>query len=353
MAPRETALDNDTTSSPSCDASMGLDLDANAAFVNLDNLRQSEVAADVTRTMPDIARDHAPAVGGRLDRVGMGRIEMPVLVAFLGGEPRPIPARIDVYVDLADPGAKGVHMSRMFLAVERHFRTVALTPESLEPLLRTLVTSHQGLSESAYVSVQFDWMDERPALRSKNVGFRTYPVTLRGTLDGSGFKAETRTVITYSSTCPCSAALARQLIQEQFERDLLAGMPLTREAILGWLGSEKGIVATPHSQRSTATVWIAHRDPRAAMSVHAIIERAESAIATAVQAAVKREDEQAFALLNGQNLMFCEDAARRLAAAFDLEEVADYRLEATHFESLHPHDAVAVTTRGIEGGYKP
>jgi GTP cyclohydrolase I len=34
-----------------------------------------------------------------------------------------------------------------------------------------------------------------------------------------------------------------------------------------------------------------------------------------VQTAVKRADEQAFALANGQNLMFCEDAARRLHLA--------------------------------------
>ena len=31
---------------------------------------------------------------------------------------------------------------------------------------------------------------------------------------------------------------------------------------------------------------------------------------------MKREDEQAFALLNGQNLMFCEDAARRMRLEF-------------------------------------
>jgi GTP cyclohydrolase I len=346
-------LDNDNSRTASHDTSLGIDLETSDALLNHDGVRATLAPLAGPRAMPDVASEHAPTVGGRLDRVGMGRIEMPVLVAFLGGAPRPIPARIDVYVDLADPGAKGVHMSRMFLAVERHFREVPLSPESLEPLLRRLVESHEGLSESAYVSVEFDWMDERPALRSQNVGFRTYPVTLRGTLDGNGYKAETRTVVTYSSTCPCSAALARQLIQEQFERDLAAGLPLTREAVLGWLGSERGIVATPHSQRSTATLWIAHRDPRAPMSVHAIIERAEAAIATAVQAAVKREDEQAFALLNGQNLMFCEDAARRLAAAFEVDAVGDFRIEATHFESLHPHDAVAITTRGVPGGYRP
>ena len=43
-----------------------------------------------------------------------------------------------------------------------------------------------------------------------------------------------------------------------------------------------------------------------------LVDLVENSLKTPVQAAVKREDEQEFARLNGQNLMFCEDAARRL-----------------------------------------
>jgi GTP cyclohydrolase I len=69
---------------------------------------------------------------------------------------------------------------------------------------------------------------------------------------------------------------------------------------------------------------------------------------------VKREDEQAFARLNGQNLMFCEDAARRMQSALQADErIADFWLRASHFESLHAHDAVAVAVKGVEGGYGP
>src|SRR5690606_39618955 len=70
------------------------------------------------------------------------------------------------------------------------------------------------------------------------------------------FAVELAVDVTYSSTCPCSAALARQLIQEQFEADFAAGKPLDREAVLAWLGSEQGIRATPHSQRSVAEVKV-------------------------------------------------------------------------------------------------
>jgi len=73
---------------------------------------------------------------------------------------------------------------------------------------------------------------------------------------------------------------------------------------------------------------------------------------TPVQAAVKREDEQAFALLNGANLMFCEDAARRIQSTLERDErILDFHVRATHQESLHPHDAVAYATKGVAGGY--
>ncbi|MBL8273040.1 MAG: GTP cyclohydrolase I FolE2, partial [Xanthomonadales bacterium] len=83
-----------------------------------------------------------------------------------------------------------------------------------------------------------------------------------------------------------------------------------------------------------------------------LIDLAEGALKTPVQAAVKRVDEQAFALLNGANLMFCEDAARRLQQALDADErVADFWVRASHYESLHPHNAVAVASKGVAGGY--
>jgi GTP cyclohydrolase I len=71
-----------------------------------------------------------------------------------------------------------------------------------------------------------------------------------------------------------------------------------------------------------------------------------------VQAAVKREDEQEFARLNGANLMFCEDAGRKLKAALEADErLRDYRVEAVHVESLHPHNAVSIVVKGIPGGF--
>ena len=83
-----------------------------------------------------------------------------------------------------------------------------------------------------------------------------------------------------------------------------------------------------------------------------LIGRVEYALGTPVQTAVKREDEQAFALANGGNLMFCEDAARRIQKALDADlRLSDFHIRVEHQESLHPHDAVAYASKGVAGGY--
>jgi GTP cyclohydrolase I len=62
---------------------------------------------------------------------------------------------------------------------------------------------------------------------------------------------------------------------------------------------------------------------------------------------VKREDEQAFAELNGANPIFVEDAVRLLCDSFESDaRIGDFRVVASHQESLHSHDAVSILTKG-------
>jgi GTP cyclohydrolase I len=76
-------------------------------------------------------------------------------------------------------------------------------------------------------------------------------------------------------------------------------------------------------------------------------------LSTETQVMVRREDEQAFAELNGANVKFVEDAARLLYAQLNEEpKIIDFRVVCSHFESLHSHDAVAVLCRGVDGGFR-
>lgn len=307
---------------------------------------------NLARVMPDIANEAKPLAAGQLDWVGMGEIEVPVRLVGGDGVVVSSAAHVDAFVDLKRPEARGIHMSRLYLHVDRMLGSEPLSPCSLRRLLKDFLDSHADLSERAMVRIRFDHLLRRKALVSDNSGWKRYPVTLTATLERGQFALELGLSVVYSSTCPCSAALARQLIQEQFQRDFAAGDALDYGAVLQWLGSEQGIVATPHSQRSTAEVKVRLQPSFEAFPIVEIIDRIEDALKTPVQTAVKREDEQAFARLNGANLMFCEDAARRIQKALDADErIADFWLRASHFESLHPHNAVAEASKGVPGGY--
>ena len=126
----------------------------------------------------------------------------------------------------------------------------------------------------------------------------------------------------YSSTCPCSLELS-----EHARR--------TRNQI-----------ATPHSQRSVARVSV-ELVGGAVLWFEDLVDLCNAAIPTETQVMVKREDEQAFAELNGANPIFVEDAVRLLCEQLDGEpRIGDFRVVASHQESLHSHDAVSILTVG-------
>jgi GTP cyclohydrolase I len=285
-------------------------------------------------TLPDIAAQ-ASRQALPLEWVGMCGIALPVL--FDGQR---LSAKADAGVSLDDGEARGIHMSRLYLALEM-LEQENLTPALLRKVLQSFLKTHEGLSNSAYLKIHTDLLLKRPALVSPLAGWKTYPVSIEARLKNAMFHVELKIDVPYSSTCPCSAALSRQLIQQQFVDDF-ANKPLQHADVLTWLGSTKGIVATPHSQRSTARLRLRVDDYLDDLPLIAIINDAEAALGTAVQTAVKRADEQAFALANGQNLMFCEDAARRLNLALKRSPgINAFHIRVVHAESLHAHDAVA------------
>ena len=287
-------------------------------------------------TLPDIAAQ-ASRQALPLDWVGMCGIALPILL-----DGKRLSATADAGVSLDDGEARGIHMSRLYLALEM-LEQQDLQPALLLQVLQRFLDSHEGLSHSAYLRIHTDLLLKRPALVSPLAGWKSYPVSIEARLEKQMFHVELKIDVTYSSTCPCSAALARQLIQQQFIDDF-ADTSLQHEDVLAWLGSAKGIIATPHSQRSTAQLLVALQAGQPTLPLTELIDHAEAALGTAVQTAVKRADEQAFALANGQNLMFCEDAARRLNLALQRSiAVQAFHVKVIHAESLHAHDAVAET----------
>ena len=166
---------------------------------------------------------------------------------------------------------------------------------------------------------------KRRALKSDSLkGWRSYPVFYEGHLLANN-KVELIMGfwITYSSTCPCSASLARALIQKKFQKDFSIKTNsslkkpekqslVDKQKIFQWLGKESSISATPHAQKSQAFIKL--KVKKEEQSFMALINKVEKALGTPVQTAVKKVDEQEFARLNSENLMFSEDAVRRIKA---------------------------------------
>lgn len=299
------------------------------------------IHSNTPRRLPDVAFD-AAAAARPLDWVGMSNIALPLRVASGQGEPVQVAASVDVSVDLRDADARGIHMSRMYLQLQDAFASETLTPAGLRRVLQALIEGQGGISSAARLVLRYEQLLLRPALASANAGWKRYPVEIDATLREGHLHLGLRFAVEYSSTCPASAALSRQLNAERFIEDFAAAHPLSTAVVGEWLASERGLAATPHAQRSRADIRVELRPAFDELPLNSLIDAIEQALGTPVQTAVKREDEQAFARLNAENLMFCEDAARRVAAALSVDPRIDrYQAQVAHFESLHAHDAVA------------
>ncbi|MFT6387295.1 MAG: GTP cyclohydrolase I [Cellvibrionaceae bacterium] len=305
--------------------------------------------------MPDVAANQPAQQNGTLDWVGMSRIALPLAIKDDQLGNYKANAFVETYVNLINPHVKGIHMSRLYLLLAEFAKEDVLTIDNLSTFLRDKLASHADISDSTCLHVDFDYFINQPALKSEYSGWKDYPASIRATFDGKKTDIELSVKVPYSSTCPCSAALSRQLLQQAFAEDFSGNQSVDKDVVEKWLRSDRGSVATPHSQRSYANIMVKLDDSyKDGFPISQLIGVVESVLKTAVQTAVKREDEQEFARLNGANQMFCEDAARRVKNQLNSQkQYTDFWVRIEHIESLHAHDAVAITTKGVAQGYRP
>ncbi|KQQ81366.1 GTP cyclohydrolase [Xanthomonas sp. Leaf131] len=301
----------------------------------------------MSATLPDVAVTELSTLSAPLRWVGMQDIAVPVRL----DEAEPsgtVAARATVQVDLPQPERKGIHMSRLYRLLDHHLEQ-PLSPAMLSHLLQAMIDSHADCgSRAARVSLAFELMLRMPALLSEGLaGWRAYPVRIDAQCRAGRSHVRLQIDVLYASTCPCSAALSRQLLSEAFLQQHVGRDALAPEDVAHWL-QYNGSYATPHSQRSVAQVRVDLIACTQRFDIRELVALCEQALATPVQAAVRRIDEQAFARLNGANLMYVEDAARRLRKVL-AERYANFHVAVRHFESLHAHDAVAETDSAADG----
>ena len=310
------------------------------------NKKKSNPSAEVDMS---IQKTSYPSV---LEEVGLEGVELPLRVQW-GSQVQQVIAKMDVFVSLDHPLMKGIHMSRLYLSLYEFSQKKILTLSSLEKLLSQCIASQKGISSGGRIIASWKGAFEKKALKSSYKGWHTYPCSYEVTYpqndsyQRSLIKKHKRNPrikakkflniqVLYSSTCPCSAALSRGLIQNQFKKE---GKNFSYEQVVDWLGKENSIAGTPHSQRSLAKVKI-QTDQE--VSLPLLIQGIEKALATPVQTAVKRADEKQFAHLNSQNLMYSEDAVRKIKHYLKKQKnIIQHFVKVRHFESLHPFDTSA------------
>lgn len=291
-------------------------------------------------SLPDTMKESNQGYASALQWVGMEAIAMPIVLPDNGNETAKLTASCDVFVSLDNPDAKGIHMSRLYGLINQ-LNAFELNQHHVENLLNDIITSQQGNSDNAKLVVRFSWVFNKKSLLSGGSGFQAYDIVVNSELTANGCNTVMSIDIPYSSTCPCSASLSRQLLGQRVD-DVFSEDMVSKEAIVAWLQSQEGSVATPHSQRSFAYLNLdigGHEWP----ALTPLILMVEECLSTPLQTAVKRQDEQEFARLNATHLMFCEDAARRIKLLLEtMPKVKNYWFKVEHKESVHAHNAVVI-----------
>ena len=284
-----------------------------------------------------------------IDLVGIKQLEIPVRLK----KDLTVPSQIDIYVSL-DKDRRGLHMSRLYLSLHDFFSKNTLSFSNLKKILLKVVKDQEIQKQKGKIRVSAKWPVKRKALKSSSEGWRYYPVFFEVNYDKSREKNPFEEIlggeVLYSSTCPCSASLSREVIRNNFEKTF-PKKTISKKEFLDFLKEENFLAAVPHGQRSRAFFKVL-LDGKKPVDFVKIVNQIEDCLKTPVQTAVKRVDEAQFAILNAENLMFCEDAVRRLGFLFKKSSFLDYSVRVSHYESLHPFTVESALVKGVHGGWR-
>ena len=282
--------------------------------------------SEYKQSLPDLQNGSTSTIEGAnvpIQQVGISNFKLPLHIKTRDGEPIVLETSVDGYVSL-DADKKGINMSRIMRTFYK-FKNEIFSLDLLEKVLKAYKQELE--SQESFLRLTFSYPMIMESLRSGMEGYQYYEVSFEGHLDSyDRFHKYMHMKFIYSSACPCSYELA------EHARDT------------------RGVAGVPHSQRSEAEVTVALRDE---FFVEDLVQVCREALKTETQVMVKREDEQAFAELNGAYQKFVEDAARLLYKELDsYNSIRDFVIRCTHLESLHSHDAVSRICKGLPNGLR-
>jgi GTP cyclohydrolase I len=301
-----------------------LTVDAPANYPDLSRQYPAEFEVDAAykASLPDLQNGPTSLIRGakrQIQHVGISNFRLPIRFRTRDNGDLTLETSVTGTVSL-DAEKKGINMSRIM----RTFYRSADETFSFDVIDRTLDAYKTDLeSFEARIQMRFSFPMKVASLRSGLSGYQYYDISLELVEQAGVRKKIVHLDYVYSSTCPCSLELSEHARQT------------------------RGQLATPHSQRSVARISVVLENDAQVLWFEDLVEMARGAVPTETQVMVKREDEQAFAELNAANPIFVEDAARLFCEQLQADpRVGDFRVIASHQESLHSHDAVSVLFEG-------
>lgn len=282
------------------------------------------VDAEYIKNLPDLQNgDTIQGARVKIQRVGISNFKIPLLYNTKEGGKITLETSVTGTVSL-DAEKKGINMSRIMRTFYDHQRKNPNSETSLEEVLKSYRKDLDTFE--ADIVLRFSYPIIQKSLRSNLEGWQYYDIAVESRINRDGEVSKyIHFDFVYSSACPCSYELGQHAVQHR----------------------NKAVVS--HSQRSIA---------RLSLKINSLVLFEEikdlclEALKTETQVMVKREDEQAFAELNGSYLKFVEDSCRLLYEVFVKDSrIDDFRIVCSHMESLHSHDAIGVIVKGVEGGF--
>lgn len=280
------------------------------------------VDAAYKASLPDLQNGPSSLIKGakqQIQHVGISNFRLPVRFQLRDGGDMTLETSVTGSVSL-EADKKGINMSRIMRSFYKHSER-AFSYRVIEAALEDYINDLDSLD--ARIQMRFSFPMKVQSLRSGLTGYQYYDIALE-VVDTNGTRKKMMHLdYVYASTCPCSLELAEHA------------------------RATRGQLATPHSQRSVARLSVEIRPDSDVLWFEDLIDACRRAVPTETQVMVKREDEQAFAELNAANPIFVEDAARLFCEQLQADaRIGDFRIVASHQESLHSHDAVSVLSHG-------
>ncbi len=272
-------------------------------------------------SLPDLQNGPASLIVGAntpIQHVGISNFRLPIRYRTRSGGQQVLETSVTGTVSL-DANRKGINMSRIM----RSFYAHADKDFSIQVLEGALDDYKSDLDAfDARIQMRLSYPMQVGSLRSGLSGWQYYDIA-QELIDQAGARLRVLHFdYVYSSTCPCSLELSEHA------------------------RNTRNQLATPHSQRSVARISAVMKGEDR-LWFEDMVDLCRRAVPTETQVMVKREDEQAFAELNAANPIFVEDAVRAFADQLIAEpRIGDFRVVASHQESLHSHDAVSLLTQG-------